>query len=135
MGVTVQARKLAAQLGGLAGQARGRTHLVIPVLLIVSGWLVLGITAWGGLHVLRPLAVFAFALAGPGTAAVRLLPLREFLERVVLAVAISLSLATLVAEAAYIGHVLRPIVVLIALATACSVTAAVELTRGVRIRC
>jgi hypothetical protein len=102
---------------------------VIPLLLIVSGWLALGITAVGSLHVVRPVAVFAFALAGPGTALVRLLPLRETLERVVLAAAISLSVATLTAEAAYIGHALRPAVVLAALAAVCSVTAAVELTR------
>ena len=103
---------------------------VIPLLLAVSGWLVLGITAIGGLQAVRLLAVFAFVLAGPGTALVRLLPTREFLERAVLAVAISLSLAALVAELAYIGHVLQPAAVLVALAAVCSAAAAVELIRG-----
>ncbi len=115
--------------------SREQSRLVIPTLLIVSGWLVLGMTALGGLQVVRPVALFAFALAVPGIAVVRLLPVREPLERAVLAVAISLSLATLAAEAAYIGHVLHPAVVLAMLAAACSITAGVELTRGVRRGC
>jgi hypothetical protein len=110
------------------------SHKVIPLLLIVSGWLVLGITTVGELQAIRPLAVFAFALTGPGTALVRLLPVAERLERAVLAVAVSLSVATLAAEAAYIGHVLRPAVVLAGLATICSAAAAAELIRGVRHR-
>jgi hypothetical protein len=103
---------------------------LFPLLLAVSGWLVVGITSLGGMHAARPLAVFAFALAGPGTAVARLLPVTEFGERAVLAAAISVSIATLVAEAAYIGHLLRPAVMLMALATACSAAAAVELARG-----
>jgi hypothetical protein len=110
-------------------------RLMIPLLLAVSGWLVLGITAVGEFQGIRAFAVFAFALTGPGTALVRLLPLREPLERAVLAVAVSMSLATLVAEAAYIGHVLRPAVMLAVLATACSAAAAVELARGVQEPC
>jgi hypothetical protein len=108
----------------------GLRHRAFPLLLAVSGWLVVGITSVGGMHAARPLAVFAFALAGPGTAVVRLLPVTEFLERAVLAVAISVSLAALVAEAAYIGHLLRPAVMLMALAAACSAAAAAELARG-----
>jgi hypothetical protein len=119
----------------LARLTRDQSHLVIPTLLIVSGWLVLGMTAVGSMQVVRPVAVFAFALAVPGIAVVRLLPLRDPLERAVLAVAISLSLATLAAEAAYIGRVLHPAVVLAMLAAACSVTAGMELTRGVRRGC
>jgi hypothetical protein len=111
------------------------SRIVIPLLLIVSGWVVLGITAMGELPAIRPLAVFAFVLAGPGTALVRLLPPRERLEQAVLAVALSLSLATLAAEAAYIGHVLRPAAVLAGLATVCSAAAAAELVRGVRAAC
>ena len=105
---------------------------MIPVLLAVSGWLVLGITAVGGLQTIRPFAVFTFTLIGPGAALVRLLPLTERLERAVLTVAVSLSLATLAAEAAYIGHVLQPAVVLAGLATVCSAAAATELARGVK---
>lgn len=109
-----------------------RRRIIIPLLLAVSGWLVLGITAVGAMHPVRPAAVFVFALAGPGTALVRLTRVRDFLERAVLASALSISLATLAAEAAYIGHVLRPSVVLAALAAACSAAAAVELARGAR---
>ena len=108
---------------------------MIPVLLAVSGWLVLGITAVGEFQAIRPLAVVAFTLTGPGAAVVRLLPLTERLERAVLTVAISLSLATLAAEAAYIGHVLQPAVVLVGLATVCSAAAATELARGVTAAC
>jgi hypothetical protein len=113
-------------------KGRGAT---IPFLLAVSGWLVLGITAVGELQAIRPFAVFAFTLTGPGTALVRLLPLRDPLERAVVAVAISLSVATLAAEAAYIGHVLSPAVVLAGLAAVCSAAAAAELARGVRTAC
>jgi uncharacterized membrane protein len=108
---------------------------MIPVLLAVSGWLVLGITVIGEFQAIRTFAVFAFVLTGPGAALVRLLPLTERLERAVLTVAISISLATLAAEAAYIGHVLRPTVVLAGLATVCSVAAAAELARGVKAAC
>jgi hypothetical protein len=110
-------------------------RVAIPLLLAVSGWLVLGITAVGELQAIRPFAVFAFTLTGPGTALMRLLPLRDLLERAVIAVAVSLSLATLAAEAAYIGHVLRPAVVLAGLAAVCSAAAAAELARGVRTAC
>jgi hypothetical protein len=124
----VNQAKAAHQAGAIAlPRLRQRAF---PLVLAVSGWLVVGITSVGGMHAARPLAVFAFALAGPGTAVVRLLPVTGFPERAVLAVAISVSLATLVAEAAYIGHLLRPDVMLMALATACSAAAAVELARG-----
>jgi hypothetical protein len=115
--------------------ASPQANRMIPVFLAVSGWLVLGITAVGEFQAVRPFAVFAFTLAGPGTALVRLLPLAERLERAVLAVAVSLSLAALAAEAAYIGHVLHPAVVLAGLATVCSAAAAAELGRGVRAAC
>ena len=96
----------------------------------LSGWLVLGLTALPGVQGLRPAAVFAFVLIAPGTALVRLLPLRDPLERAVLAVALSASLATLLAEAAAIGHFWHPTAMLAALAAACSAAAVVELRRG-----
>jgi uncharacterized membrane protein len=109
-----------------------RRSPAVSLLLGVSGWVVLGITVAGAFQAIRPLAVFAFVLTAPGTAVVRLLPLRELLERAVLAVALSLSLAALVAEAAYIGHVLRPAVMLAALATVCTVAALAGPARGSR---
>jgi len=103
----------------------------VALALGLSGWLVLGLTALPGAQGLRPAAVFAFVLIAPGTALVRLLPLRDPLERAVLAVALSASLATLLAEAAAIGHFWHPTAMLAALAAACSAAAVVELRRAV----
>jgi len=103
----------------------------VALALGLSGWLVLGLTALPGVQGLRPAAVFAFVLIAPGTALVRLLPFRDPLERVVLAVALSASLATLLAEAAAIGHFWHPTAMLAVLAAACSAAAVVELRRGV----
>ena len=103
----------------------------VALALGLSGWLALGLTVLPGVQGLRPAAVFAFVLIAPGAALVRLLPLRDPLERVVLAVALSASLATLLAEAAAIGHFWHPTAMLAALATACSAAVVVELRRGV----
>ena len=111
----------------LSPSLRGRG---IPLLLAVSGWLVLAITALGAPGPVRLMAVFGFAFFGPGIALVRLLPLRAFLERAVLAVALGLSLGALAAEAFAIGHVLGPTPVLVLLAIICSAAALAELARG-----
>lgn len=120
---------------------------VIPLLLAASGWLVLAFNAVGGNEVIRSFAVFAFVLIGPGTALVRLLPLRDFLERAVLAVALGMSLAALTAEAVAISPKavepveyagsggLPPAPVLMVLATICSVAALTELARAVKAPC
>ena len=110
-------------------QSRG-----ISLLLAVSGWIVLGIVAAGGPAALRIFAVFAFTLICPGTALVRLLPLRDSLERAVLAVALSLSFGVLVGEAAGIGHRPQPSLVLVALASVCTAAALAELVQGARAR-
>ena len=89
----------------------------------------LGLTVVAGPGPIRWIAVFAFALLGPGTAVIRLLPLRDFLERAVLAVALSLSLATLTAEAAAIAHILSAVPVLVILASICTTAALVEIAR------
>jgi hypothetical protein len=107
-------------------------RLGVPLLLAVSGWAVIGITALGGREPIRAAAVFAFAFFGPGVALVRLLPLREFLERAVLAVALGLSLAALAAEAFAIGHILGPTPVLVLLAIICSAAALAEMARKAR---
>lgn len=126
--------------GGLQGQPGGpgrtpagpRRLRAIPLLLAVSGWAVLGIAAVAGPGGPRSVAVFAFALLCPGVALVRLLPLRDPLERTVLSVALGMSLAALAAETAAIGHVLQPLPVLIVLAAVCSAAAITELARGGR---
>jgi hypothetical protein len=117
---------------GAAALPLSLRHLGVPLLLAVSGWVVLGITAFGGPEPARVAAVFAFAFLGPGVALVRLLPLRYFLERAVLAVALGLSLVTLTAEAVAISHTLGPTPVLVALASICSAAALAELVRGAK---
>jgi uncharacterized membrane protein len=115
------------------GRPRSQRHprsWSIPLLLALSGWLVLGITTMAGHSPIRPIAVFAFVLICPGLALVRLLPIRDFLERAVLAVALGLSLATLTAETADINDVLQPTHVLVVLAAICSGAALTELVRG-----
>jgi hypothetical protein len=107
----------------------------IPLLLAASGWIVLGVTALGSPEPVRFIAVFAFAFFGPGVAVVRLLPLRDFLERAVLAVALGLSLAVLAAEALAVGHILGPTPVLVLLAIICSAAALAEMARKARAPC
>ena len=108
-------------------------RLAVPVLLAVSGWVVLGITAVGVPQEFRAAAVFVFALAAPGVALVRLLPLPDILERAVLSLALGMSLAALAAEAFAISHILRPDLVLAVLAAICSAAALAELARKVKV--
>jgi hypothetical protein len=115
-------------LAGTQPSRRPRSR-AIPVLLAVSGWAVLGITAAGAPPPVRAAAVFVFALACPGVALVRLLPLRDFLERAVLSLALGMSLAALAAEAFAVSHILQPTLVLVVLAAICSAAALTELTR------
>jgi hypothetical protein len=105
-----------------------RRH-AIPLALAISGWLVVAITAAGAHTIVRPIAVFAFVLVGPGLAVVRLLPIRDLLERAVLTLALGMSMALLIAEAADIRHILRPVVVLAVLAVICSAAAVTEVAR------
>jgi hypothetical protein len=107
----------------------------VPLLLAVSGWAVLALTAVVGHGLIRSAAVFAFALFGPGTAVVRLLPLRDFLEKAVLAVALGLSLAALTAEAMAIAQILSPALVLTALASICTAAALAEMARQTEAQC
>ena len=104
----------------------------VPLLLAVSGWVVLGVIALLGPGTFRAAVVFAFTFICPGAALVRLLPLRGFLERAVLSVAVGLSLATLVAQALAIGHPMRPALVLAVLASLCTVAAVAEIAKGVK---
>jgi hypothetical protein len=110
-------------------------HRIIPLLLGVSGWIVLGITTVSAFQGIRIFAVFAFALIGPGIALIRLLPLKDFLEQAVLAIALGLSLAALTAETAAIARVLQPGLVLMVLASICSAAAIAELLRGAKTPC
>jgi hypothetical protein len=119
--------------GGRPGRS-GRPGPGVPLLLAVSGWIVLGIVAAGAPVPIRAVAVFAFTLVCPGTAVIRLLPVRDPLERAVLAVALGLSFGALVAEFTDIGRPGQPSVVLIVLALVCTAAALAELVRGARTR-
>jgi hypothetical protein len=101
----------------------------VPLLLAASGWLVLGMTVVTGPGALRSAAVFAFALAVPGIAVVRLLPRLDLPERVVLAAAVAVSTAVLAAEAAYLAHALSPAAVLAVLAALTTAAAVADLAR------
>jgi uncharacterized membrane protein len=104
---------------------------IISLLLALSGWIVFGIVAARAPTPARVIVVFAFTLICPGAALVRLLPLRDLLERAVLSVAIGLSLAALAAETAATGHPPQALVVVAALALVCTLAAAVaEATLG-----
>jgi uncharacterized membrane protein len=108
--------------------------LVLSLLLAVSGWITLGIVMAQAPTPARSIAVFGFVLICPGAALIRLLRLREPLERVVLGLAIGLSLAALTSEAAAIGHPMRARLVLVVLASVCTAAVLAEVVRGMRAR-
>ena len=108
--------------------------LVLSLLLAVSGWIALAIVTAQAPTPARTIAVFGFVLICPGAALIRLLRLREPLERAVLGLAIGLSLAALTSEAAAIGHPMRARLVLVVLASVCTAAALAEVVRGTRAR-
>lgn len=121
----------------LPGPPRARWLLAgrrtrVTLLLGLSGWGVLGLTEVIGPGALRSLLVIAFALAVPGLTVTRLLRLGGGLERAVLAAALSMSLAALTAEGAYIAHALDPALVLAVLASVSTVAAAAALWQEVK---
>jgi hypothetical protein len=64
-------------------------------------------------------------------ALIRSLRIRDLLERLLLVLALGMSIAALAAEAIAIGHVMQPARVLAVLAVICSCAALIELTREV----
>jgi uncharacterized membrane protein len=115
-------------------RAEGMRSRVLSLLLAVSGWIVLGIVVAQAPTPVRTIAVFGFILVCPGAVVIRLLRLRDPLERVVLGLAIGLSLATLTSEVAAIGHPTRAQLVLVVLASVCTVAALAEIVRGMKAR-
>lgn len=115
-------------------RSEGRRSRVLSLLLAVSGWIVLGIVVAQAPTPARTIAVFGFVLICPGAVLIRLLRLRDPLERVVLGLAIGLSLATLISEVAALGHPVRAQLVLVVLASVCTVAALAEMVRGMRAR-
>jgi uncharacterized membrane protein len=113
-------------------RSEGMRSRVLSLLLAVSGWIVLGIVTAQAPTPARTIAVFGFILICPGAVVIRLLRLRDPLERVVLGLAIGLSLATLTSEVAALGHPARAQIVLVVLASVCTVAAIAEMVRGIR---
>ena len=111
-----------------------RRSQVISLLLAASGWIALGIVMAQAPTAARTIAVFGFILICPGAALIRLLPLRDLLERAVLGLAIGLSLAALTGEAASLGHPTQGRLVLAVLASICTAAALAEVARGMRAR-
>lgn len=115
-------------------RSAGVRSLMLSLLLAVSGWIAFGIVAAQAPTPARTIAVFGFVLICPGAVLIRLLHLRDPLERAVLGLAIGLSLAALVSEAAAIGHPMRARLVLAVLASVCTAAALTEVVRGMRAR-
>ena len=115
-------------------RSEGMRSRVLSLLLAVSGWIVLGIVTAQAPTPARTIAVFGFVLICPGAVLIRLLRLRDPLERVVLGLAIGLSLATLISEVAALGHPVRAQLVLVVLASVCTVAALAEMVLGMRAR-
>jgi len=115
-------------------RSEGMRSRVISLLLAASGWIVLGIVTAQAPTPARTIAVFGFILICPGAVLIRLLRLRDPLERAVLGLAIGLSLAALTSEVAALGHPTRARLVLVVLASVCTAAALAEVARGMRAR-
>jgi len=115
-------------------RSEGMRSRVISLLLAASGWIVLGIVTAQAPTPARTIAVFGFILICPGVVLIRLLRLRDPLERAVLGLAIGLSLAALTSEVAALGHPTRARLVLVVLASVCTAAALAEVARGMRAR-
>lgn len=74
-------------------------------LLAASGWLALTLSL-SSHGFLRAFAVFAFVYSCPGLALVRLVSFRDPLERLVLSVALSIAVSTMLTALLAIAHVL-----------------------------
>ena len=112
----------------------GMRRRVLSLALAASGWIVLGLVTAQAPAPTRIIAIFGFVLICPGAALIRLLSLRDRLERVVLGLAIGLSLAALTSEMAALGQPMRARLVLVVLASVCTAAAFAELARGMRAR-
>lgn len=97
-----------------------RLREVWPIGLAVSGWLAVAFVVLGAPVLVRTLAVFGFVLLGPGLSLVAFLERSGPLERLVLAVAVGTSLATLLAETMSLSAHWSPTLALCGLAALCT---------------
>lgn len=100
--------------------------------LSAFGWVTLALVVLDAPVPLRSVSVFCFACAGPGTAMTGFLRRVGWLERAVLSVALSTSLATLLAETMALTGTWSPIDALVALSAVCSVAVALRALRDRR---
>lgn len=87
-------------------------NLTWPIVIIASA-VIAGLVALSSADgILRQLLLFWFILVCPGMAVIRLLHLGDTLTQTILAVALSLVLATLVAEVMLLAHKWSPTAIL-----------------------
>jgi|GEM_PF-3026062 uncharacterized membrane protein len=109
-----------------APRRAGGAPLPLGLLLALSGWVAVAIVASHAPVPLRTIAVFGFSASGPGLALTAFLERRDRLERFVLAVALSLSVASLVSEAFALAHRFTAPTTLVTLAALTTVLVAVH---------
>lgn len=82
----------------------GRWSWVVRGVLVVAGWVALGVQWLPAGSPVRPVALFAFVLVAPGASIVLLLPLVDRLERFMVSLGLSASLGIIVSEAFALLH-------------------------------
>lgn len=101
--------------------------------LAAYGWLAACLALAGAAPHARAVVVYSFAAVCPGLALVRLLYIPVLLERLVLAVALSLSIDTLTATGMAVSGWWSPALCLAGLATLCTIAAFVPAWRTRRV--
>jgi uncharacterized membrane protein len=91
-------------------------RLIWPLVIGISSILFVLATALNIQSPLRGVVTFWFLLVCPGMAFIRLLHLREMVVEWVLAVALSIAIGTVFAEAGVVNRIWSPVVIDIALA-------------------
>lgn len=121
---TAQAEPAAAQ--------RSRPRVWPPLVVLLSGAVVLALALFDGPAAARGVAVLAYLAVVPGLAWVRLIRLPDRLTQVVVGVTLSLALGILVAQAMLVLGRWSPPLGLGVLVIVASLAAGLELARDVR---
>jgi hypothetical protein len=107
------------------------SHVFWPALILTSAVGVGVVTSAGGLPVLRPVVTLWFLLVCPGMAFVQLLNLRDMITRWTLAIALSVAIDMVVAEAFLYAGQWSPRDTLLVIAVITIVGADAQAVRGV----
>jgi hypothetical protein len=102
----------------------------VPLLLLLSGPVVLALIALDAPAWLRAVAVLSYLAVVPGLAGVRLLRLADHLMEILLGIGLSLAAGILVAQTMIYLHVWSPVLGVSALVVIGSVAAVLDLVRG-----